>query len=140
MNPAPTPCLYATLGVAPSASSTAIRRAFRALARQFHPDVNPAPDATARFTALQNAYETLSDPARRRDYDAARTDPRSYADSPGPFSAAQPHYTWSNIAAPRTSSSARPRSTPKPAADFDSIYATFFQTRIDQLRRAPHQP
>ena len=58
--------LYALLGVPVDASNEAIRRAFRARARTAHPDAGGDPDA---FRRLQDAYETLRDPGRRRDYD-----------------------------------------------------------------------
>lgn len=64
---------YAALGVAPDADEAAIKQAYRALARQHHPDVNPA-DKTAedRFKAISEAYHALGDPERRRTYDALR--------------------------------------------------------------------
>lgn len=65
------PDWYAILGVAPDATPTEIRKAFRAGARQFHPDVNKSPDATAHFIELQKAYEVLSSPERRAAYDGA---------------------------------------------------------------------
>ena len=72
--------LYATLGVAPTASTEEIKRAYRKLARQFHPDRNPGDaDAEARFKDVQAAYDTLSDPKRRAEYDAARSAPRATA-------------------------------------------------------------
>src|SRR2546423_8270526 len=64
---------YAILGLTPTASPAEIRRAYRERARRLHPDVNRAPDAAARFATLAEAYETLSDPARRRAYDLVRT-------------------------------------------------------------------
>jgi molecular chaperone DnaJ len=65
---------YAVLGVSAGASDAEIRGAFRRLARQHHPDVNPDPAAPERFRAVVAAYEVLSDPARRTTYDARRRD------------------------------------------------------------------
>ena len=59
---APTPDkedLYFTLGVSPGASQEAVKRAYKRLAKQFHPDVCDAPDAEAKFNAVRSAYETL---------------------------------------------------------------------------------
>jgi curved DNA-binding protein CbpA len=80
--------LYGTLGVTPSASGPEIRRAFRRLARQQHPDLNPSPDGPRRFAALASAYEILQDPARRARYD--QTLRRSPAPTGRPQGAAGP--------------------------------------------------
>jgi len=61
--------LYELLGVPRDASQDAIKRAFRKLAMQYHPDRNKEPDAEARFKQLNAAYEVLSDPERRSRYD-----------------------------------------------------------------------
>src|SRR5262245_49429214 len=62
---------YVVLGVRPGATDGDIRRAYRRLARQFHPDINPGDRAAAaRFHEISRAYETLVDPERRRRYDA----------------------------------------------------------------------
>lgn len=60
---------YQVLGVERSASSDAIKKAFRRLARKHHPDINPAPDSAARMQALNEAYEVLRDDERRAAYD-----------------------------------------------------------------------
>ncbi len=56
------------LGVAGDATAPEIRRAYRRLARQHHPDHNPGPESSARFRALADAYSALNDPARRARY------------------------------------------------------------------------
>ena len=61
--------LYDILGIARDASADEVKRAYRRLAREFHPDVNGDPQAEARFKQVTSAYETLSDPSRRRQYD-----------------------------------------------------------------------
>jgi molecular chaperone DnaJ len=64
------PDYYEILGVDPSASQEEIKRAYRSLARRCHPDVNQNdPEATERFKAATEAYEILSDPQRRSQYD-----------------------------------------------------------------------
>ena len=63
------PDLYAVLGVRRDASDEEIKRAYRRLARELHPDVNNDPEAERRFKEVATAYETLSDPTRRRQYD-----------------------------------------------------------------------
>src|SRR3989442_15884086 len=60
---------YVLLGVPRSATDEQIRSAYRKLARQFHPDVNSASDASERFKAVTEAYEVLTDPQRRQRYD-----------------------------------------------------------------------
>lgn len=60
---------YELLGIERSAGDDTIKRAFRKLARELHPDVNDAPDAQERFRLVAEAYEVLSDPERRATYD-----------------------------------------------------------------------
>jgi len=64
---------YATLGVAKTASGKEIKKSFRKLAREFHPDNNPDDAvAEARFKEINEAYDTLSNDDERREYDHAR--------------------------------------------------------------------
>lgn len=60
---------YATLGVQRSATQDEIKRAYRKLARKFHPDVSKEPHAEARFKEVAEAHEALIDPERRAAYD-----------------------------------------------------------------------
>src|SRR6476661_3914095 len=60
---------YEVLGVARGASEDDIRRAYRRLARQYHPDVNRADGAEAHFKEINEAYEVLSDVGKRSAYD-----------------------------------------------------------------------
>jgi len=60
---------YDILGVARTAEENELRRAFRKLARDYHPDVSKADDAEQRFKEVNEAYEVLSDPQKRRVYD-----------------------------------------------------------------------
>jgi hypothetical protein len=64
--------LYAELGVAPDASADEISTAFRARARELHPDSNPDPEALERFKHLSVAYRVLGDAQERARYDEQR--------------------------------------------------------------------
>ena len=64
------PDYYATLGLDRNCTTTQVRTAYRLLSKQHHPDTNPdSPEAAERMRELNAAYETLSDPYRRRAYD-----------------------------------------------------------------------
>lgn len=73
---------YADLGVSRDASVEEIKRAYRRLARKYHPDVNPGPEAEAEFKRISQAYDVLSDADKKRSYDMG-ADP--YAGAAGGF-------------------------------------------------------
>ena len=60
---------YEVLGVSKNASSDEIKKAYRTLARKFHPDVNKEPGAEAKFKEINEAYSALSDNQKRAQYD-----------------------------------------------------------------------
>ncbi len=62
---------YETLGVSKTADQDEIKKAYRKLARKYHPDANPDdPKAEEKFKEISTAYEVLSDPDKRKQYDA----------------------------------------------------------------------
>lgn len=95
---------YEALGVNEDTTQEQIKAAYRILAKKYHPDVNDAPNAAAVFQLIQEAYETLSNPQKRKQYDtndsndeqeSAQEEPTNYAD----------HYTYSfdsDIAPPQS--------------------------------------
>lgn len=65
---------YDVLGVTRDASADDIKKAYRRLARELHPDVNPDPNAEEQFKLVTHAYEVLSDPVQRQQYDLGPQD------------------------------------------------------------------
>lgn len=77
---------YQTLGVGKSASSSEIKKSYYGLAKKFHPDTNKDPKAKDQFAEIQAAYEILSDPKKKEQYDqfgAAAFDPSAGGPGPG---------------------------------------------------------
>ena len=70
---------YATLGVSRTASQEEIQKAYRKLARKYHPDVNPSPEAESRFKEITESYEVLKDKEKRRTYDRFGSEWKNYS-------------------------------------------------------------
>ena len=60
---------YEVLGVGKNASDDEIKKAYRNLAKKYHPDTSTEPNATEKFKEVQEAYETLKDPQKKSRYD-----------------------------------------------------------------------
>lgn len=88
---------YEVLGVSKDATQEEIKKAYRRLARKYHPDANPDdPQAEEKFKEISSAYEVLSDPEKRKQYDAGRMFFGRGAQGPGGFR------TWQQQGAPFT--------------------------------------
>ena len=74
---------YRTLGVDKAADEKAVKSAYRKLARKHHPDVSKSAGAADKFKEINEAYEVLSDPEKRRRYDTLGPDWQRYAQQPG---------------------------------------------------------
>ncbi len=85
---------YATLGVAKDASEKEITKAYRKLARQFHPDANPDnPAAETRFKEISAAYEVVGDAEKRKEYDEVRSVGRTGGGFSGGFPGGSRNFT-----------------------------------------------
>lgn len=123
---------YEILGVSRKATADEIKAAYRKLARKLHPDVNKASDADEKFSELQEAYDVLSDPQKRKQYDtfgkAGVGAAHSQASGPGGGGF---HYSWSDMGG---------NGAGVDAADIGSIFEELFgqgrRTSADPFSRA----
>lgn len=96
---------YKTLGLSSAATREEIRRAYRVLARRYHPDVNPGGATAEKFRQISRAYEVLSDPEKRKQYDSERETEETFSSA---FDRAHQAYRKQQAAAPKG-----PRPTPR---------------------------
>jgi curved DNA-binding protein len=82
---------YQVLGVKVNASKSDIRKAYRKLARKYHPDVNPSEEAAEQFRKINIAYEKLSDPEKRAKIDTEQSDNNRYRNYQGKFTNDESH-------------------------------------------------
>ncbi len=106
---------YELLGVERGASADAIRKAYRGLAREYHPDVSKSADASTRFAEVQEAYDVLSDAEKRKAYDRFGHAGVGVGQGPGGFGGGG----WS----------ARYSGDPFGGADFTSVFEDLFGAR-----------
>ncbi len=125
---------YTALGVPPDADEATIKQAYRALARQHHPDVNPG-DQTAeeRFKAINEAYQALGDPERRRTYDALRQEHRQSQRRGGPSNPGG--FTWADRQAAPSQRAATGGMSPDDLRDMfgeDAAFSDFFRSVFER--------
>lgn len=123
---------YKVLGVSKTASADEVKTAYRKLARQYHPDVNKAPDAADRFKEATAAYDVLSDPQKRRMYDQFGHAGVGAEGPPGPRGG--PRVQW-QTRGPGAPGFAGPGA---PGSDFEDVFSSspFSGMSLEQLLAA----
>lgn len=107
---------YALLGVKPETPTDEIKRAYRKLARQYHPDVSKLPDAENRFKEINEAWEVLQDKEKRAHYDQIRTGGWQQQGAPD----------FSNARTRQHGHSQQSEFSPEQAAEFSDFFQSIF--------------
>ncbi len=112
---------YKILGVSKDADEKAIKKAYRDLARKYHPDVNKAPDAEKRFKEINEANEVLSDPEKRRKYNQLGSSYNQWQQTGG----GQGGFDWSQWMSGQPGGG-RPQGAPTGGGGFSDFFETIF--------------
>ncbi len=138
---------YSTLGVAKTATEKEVKQAFRKLARKFHPDVNPGDKAAeAKFKEINEAYEVLGDPAKRKKYDELGANWRMYEQAgaagggAGPFAGQWNVNVGGGPGGYRTMSPEEMEEMFGDSNPFSDFFTTFFGGGFEPGARAPGAP
>ena len=127
---------YEILGVPPDAEKKTIQRIFRQLARKYHPDVNPGnKESEEKFKTINEAYEVLSDPEKRKKYDELRVQYQQWQQTGGH----QQDYDWQNWSARPGQGGRVQYGNPEDLEDLfgsESPYSDFFNNIFGQTRRS----
>lgn len=121
---------YDMLGVSRNATAEDIQRAYRKLARTYHPDLNKDPDAEGKFKQIAEAYDVLSDPATRKKYDAFGADFRSVPDDIDPEMWAQAQRARARGGGPRPGGPPPGWQAGYTDEDYSSIFEDLFGQRV----------
>lgn len=128
---------YAVLGVAPDATDQVIKDAYRKLARQHHPDVNPGNKASEeKFKEINEAYQALNDPERRKKYDVLRQQYQQFQQQGGTRG-----FNWSNWQAEPVAQTYTRTVTPEDMEDlfgeaepFSDFFSSIFGSAASERR------
>jgi len=126
---------YDILGVSPDADKKEIQQTFRKLARKYHPDINPGnKEAEDKFKTVNEAYQVLSDVAKRKKFDELRAEFQRWKQSGRP----QQDFDWQNWSTPAGNKAQTQYANAEDMEDLfgsDSPYSEFFKNIFNQSRQ-----